>query len=158
MSPRPRSAARARSAEPGPSTVDLGPLPSFVGYALRRAQIAVFQDFVQTMAAHDVRPAQYSVLLLIDRNPGVNQTQLGEALGIKTANLVVMLNGLQKRGLTERRPDATDRRAHALHLTPAGAALMAALQTLQQEHERRMTAALGPDGKRTLLRLLATLA
>src|SRR5271163_2280086 len=108
----PRAAAAAPPAEP-----DLGPLPALVGYALRRAQLAVFQDFVETMAALDVRPAQFSVLLLIERNPGVNQTQISEALGIKTANLAVMLNALEARGLAKRRPDALDRRAHALHLT-----------------------------------------
>jgi len=58
-----------------------GALPERIGYALRRAQLAVFQDFVQTMAELDVRPAQYSVLLLIGINPGVSQTALGRGAG-----------------------------------------------------------------------------
>jgi DNA-binding MarR family transcriptional regulator len=157
--------ARSKTATRPPKTeivepiahVDLGPLPGFVGYVLRRAQLAVFQDFVQTMATLDIRPAQYSVLLVIARNPGVNQTQISDALGIKTANLVVMLNSLQARGLTERRPGSTDRRAHALFLTAGGRAAMQRLDKLQGEHERRIIAKLGPDGARVLLQLLAKL-
>src|SRR5277367_5335571 len=101
MITRSRAAARRHEAAEAPAPVDLGPLPALVGYTLRRAQLAVFQDFVETMAALDVRPAQFSVLLLIERNPGVNQTQISEALGIKTANLAVMLNTLEARGFAK---------------------------------------------------------
>jgi DNA-binding MarR family transcriptional regulator len=141
------------TSEPSPP-LDLGPLPGLVGYALRRAQLAVFQDFVETMASLDVRPGQYSVLLLIAINPGVSQTEISEALGIKPTNLAVLLNGLQARGLTERRRDAADKRAHALHLTATGKTLMRRLDGLIEEHEQRVTASLGPDGKARLLKLL----
>lgn len=150
----PAQSAAAEIEAPG---LALGDLPSFVGYALRRAQLAVFQDFVQTMAALDIRPAQFSVLLLIRENPGVKQTQISEALGIKSANFVVMLNELETRGLAKRRPGSADRRSHALYLTPAGEALMVRLDDLQLEHERRIEARLGADGKRRLLELLAQL-
>jgi len=136
---------------------DLGPLPGLIGYALRRAQLAVFQDFVLTMAALDVTPAQYSVLLLIDINPEVNQSQIGEALAIKPANLAVMLNGLEARGLARRRPGATDRRARALQLTAAGKALLRQLEARVADHERRLVDRLGPAAKRRLLALLAKL-
>src|ERR1051325_2851785 len=93
------SATRARTAAAPPGRrLDLGPLPGLIGYALRRAQLAVFHDFLRTMAKLDIRPAQFSVLLLIDVNPGVSQTAISAALGIKTANLAVMLNALEARG------------------------------------------------------------
>src|SRR5690242_17968045 len=115
---------KPRTSAPEPIGLALGDLPDRVGYALRRAQIAVFHDFVQTMAELDIRPAQYSVLLLIELNPGVSQAAVGDALGIKPANLAVMLNALQARGLLRRARDVTDRRAHALHLTAPGRALL----------------------------------
>jgi DNA-binding MarR family transcriptional regulator len=146
MSPRPKPTP--------PTSIDLGPLPDLVGYVLRRAQIAVFQDFVQTMATLDVRPAQFSVLLVIALNPGVNQTQISDALGIKTANLAVMLNELASRGLAERRPGAADRRAHALHLTARGKLLMRQLQTRVADHESRIVDRLGTAEKQQLLTLL----
>jgi len=160
MTTRSRAAAGqvARATREVPAAqADLGPLPALVGYALRRAQLAVFQDFVETMAALDVRPAQFSVLLLIERNPAINQAQIGEALGIKPANLAVMLNALAARGLAERRPGARDRRTHALRLTATGRALMRQLHARVADHERRMVERLGAAGKAQLLRLLARL-
>jgi DNA-binding MarR family transcriptional regulator len=71
---------------------------------LRRAQLAVFQDFFMAFAPFDIRPAQYSVLTVIERNPGLTQSQVAEALGIKRTNFVGMLDALEARGLTERRP------------------------------------------------------
>ena len=150
----PRSRTVARPAAEAARPLDLGPLPGLVGYALRRAQLAVFQDFVETMATVDIRPGQFSVLLLIAINPGVSQTEISEALGIKPTNLAVLLNGLQARGLTERRRGAADKRAHALHLTAAGKTLMRKLDELVQQHEARVTAGLGADGKARLLKLL----
>ncbi|MEJ0069726.1 MAG: MarR family transcriptional regulator [Pseudomonadota bacterium] len=152
MPPRAKTAAATT-----PAPVALGPLPNLVGYGLRRAQIAVFQDFVQTMAALDIRPAQFSVLLLIELNPGINQTQISEALGIKTANLAVMLNALAARGYAERRPGTADRRAHALYLTRSGRTVMRQLQARVAEHERRIVDRLGATEKQLLLRLLAKL-
>ena len=154
--PRSRAAAKP-AARPEPEAaqpLDLGALPGLVGYALRRAQLAVFQDFGETMATVDIRPGQFSVLLLIAINPGVSQTEISEALGIKPTNLAVLLNGLQARDLTERRRGTADKRAHALHLTAAGKTLMRKLDELVQQHEARVTAQLGADGKARLLKLL----
>jgi DNA-binding MarR family transcriptional regulator len=157
MATRSRAVVRHAVAEVPPAPLDLGPLPGLVGYALRRAQLAVFQDFGETMAALDITPAQYSVLLLIERNRAVNQAQIGEALGIKPANLAVMLNRLAARGLAERRPGMRDRRAHALVLTASGKALLRKLQARVAEHEGRQVERLGA-GKAQLLRLLAKLS
>src|SRR5690348_16351341 len=60
--------------------VDLGQLPGLIGYVLRRAQLAVFQDFFAAFAPHNIRPAQFSVLTVIDRNPGLTQSQVAGAL------------------------------------------------------------------------------
>ncbi len=65
------------------AAVDLDMLPELIGYALRRAQLAVFQDFHDSCAAEDIRTAQYAVLHLLRRNPGARQGQVGAALGIK---------------------------------------------------------------------------
>ena len=59
---------------PTRAKLDLGPLPHLLGYALRRAQIAVFADFIAAFEPLGLRPAQFSVLLLIDINPGCKQS------------------------------------------------------------------------------------
>src|SRR5215218_2413684 len=108
--------------------IDLGPLPELMGYVLRRAQLVVFQDFFNAFAPFDISPAQFSVLTVIERNPGLTQSQVAEALGIKRTNFVGMLDELERRTLAERRQTARDKRSHALYLTADGANLMRKLK------------------------------
>lgn len=136
------------------NAIDLGPLPELVGYMLRRAQLAVFQDFWRGYEPFDIRPAQYAVLLIIERNPGLRQSQVSNALNIKRANLVALLDSLEGRGLAKRVPVETDRRSYALHLTEDGAALMKKLAEVNAMHERRVNATIGEPGRKELLRLL----
>jgi DNA-binding MarR family transcriptional regulator len=134
-----------------------GALARNVGYVIRRAQLLIFQDFMQAMAEHDIRPGQFSVLTLIGRNPGVKPGAVSDALGIRFANLVVLLDELEARGLARRERAPEDRRSRALFLTAAGERLLAEMEAVVDAHERRVTRALGPAGKDELLRLLGVL-
>ncbi len=134
--------------------VDLGPLPDLIGYVLRRAQLEVFQDFFNAFTPFDIRPAQFSVLTVIERNPGLTQSQVAEALGIKRTNFVGMLDALEARKLAERRQTSGDKRSYALYLTAEGAALMRKLKPVLKTHETRMIERLGEDGRDRLVALL----
>ena len=134
--------------------IDLGPLPDLIGYVLRRAQLVVFQDFFATFAPFDISPAQFSVLTVIERNPGLTQSQVSAALGIKRTNFVGLLNELETRGLAERRQVAGDKRSYALYLTPEGTALMRRLRPVLKAHESRMVGLVAEDGRDRLVELL----
>ncbi|MBX3512202.1 MAG: winged helix DNA-binding protein [Xanthobacteraceae bacterium] len=134
--------------------LDLGELPSLSGYMLRRAQFAAFNDFLRFFDDLGVRPVQYAVLNVIDRNPGLKQSQVSEALGIKRANLVAILDALERRQLAKREAVATDRRSYALRLTDKGSALMQELRARSEAHEKRLAAVIGEDGRQQLLKLL----
>jgi DNA-binding MarR family transcriptional regulator len=140
-----------------PPSLDLGELPSALGYALRRAQLAAFKNFKDTFKGLDITPAQYSVLIVIERNPGLKQNQISDALGIKRANFVLLLNTLEERGLAQRAA-ATDRRSYALQITPNGKRLLNKLRALSADMETKFSAPIGMEGRETLLRLLAALA
>jgi DNA-binding MarR family transcriptional regulator len=135
--------------------LDLGELPFLSGYMLRRAQFAAFNDFLRFFDDLGVRPVQYAVLTVIDRNPGLRQSQISEALGIKRANLVAILDALERRGLAKREAVATDRRSYALRLTDKGAALMKELRARSETHEKRLAAVIGEAGRQQLLKLLS---
>jgi DNA-binding MarR family transcriptional regulator len=124
---------------------------------LRRAQLAVFADFVAGQRGTVARPGQFSILAVIERNPGLSQSRVCAALGIKRANLVVVIDHLESLGFVRRDTSATDRRSNRLQLTPAGQrALRSALET-QALHEARITRLLGIAGRRTFLKQLARL-
>lgn len=136
------------------SALDLGPLPELIGYVLRRAQLVVFQDFFSAFAPFDISPAQFSVLTVIERNPGLTQSQVAEALGIKRTNFVGLLDELERRSLAERRQAARDKRSYALYLTAGGADLTRKLKPVLRAHESRMIARIGEDGRDRLVALL----
>jgi len=140
------------------SRIDLGYLDDHIGYVVRRAQLAIFKDFIKTLAPVDIRPAQYSVLIVIDQNPGLTQAELGRALAIKRANLVGMLNELERRKLARRVASPSDRRSHALHLTSTGRQMLARFHRLALEHEKRASRTLDSDDKKLLLQLLGRVA
>src|ERR1700674_712553 len=93
----------------GRQSLDIGVLNDHLGYFIRRLQVWVFQDFIRTLAPVDIRPAQYSVLVVIAGNPGLSQSDLAACLGIERARLVRLLDKLEKRGLTQRLASRTDR-------------------------------------------------
>jgi DNA-binding MarR family transcriptional regulator len=143
---KPRRTQRRANGATSEAAVDLGPLPGYIGYALRRAQLATFQDFIRALAEVDIRPAQFSVLILLEVNPGLRPSQVSAALGIQRTNFVALSAELARRGLTRRGPAADDRRAHALYLTERGTALVQRMKALQQVHEQRVAGLIGTGG------------
>ncbi len=138
-----------------PSDLSLGALPHLLGYSLRRAQLAVFADFHSAFAPLDLRPAQFSALLLIDANPGCKQSEAAEALGIMQPNFVALMDDLESRGLARRAPSKSDRRSHALALTAKGRLLLARAMTVVSAHEARVTRGLSIAEAQNLFALLA---
>lgn len=152
--PMGKTATPSATSETPLGSLDLGPLPGLVGYMLRRAQIAMFKDFIETCATVDIRPILYAILTVIDRNPGVRQGEVGAVLGIKRSNFVSLLNELEARNLATRTRHATDGRSYALHLTAEGAAAVRRLNALVAGHERRLLDTFGKDGRDRLIDML----
>jgi DNA-binding MarR family transcriptional regulator len=152
---RPRTSGAVDEIEAGDAG-ELGPLTQYVGYALRRAQVAIFGDFIRTLAEVDLRPAQFSVLTVIDGNPGLLQSRAGGALGIQKANFVPLLRELERRGLVRRVP--LDGRSNGLHLTAAGTRLLARARRLHDEHHGRVAALIGEPERARLMATLRRLA
>jgi DNA-binding MarR family transcriptional regulator len=140
------------------SALDYGPLNQRIGYALRRAQLAVFRDFFKVFETYDVRPAQYSLLTIVEANPGASQTQVAEALGIKKTNFVAIIDAFEKRGLISRVRSETDRRLYGLFLTEAGAAMVASLHHVAASHEQRIVDLLGAENYAGLFAPLQAIA
>ncbi|MGE0563261.1 MAG: MarR family winged helix-turn-helix transcriptional regulator [Pseudolabrys sp.] len=131
----------------------LGHLTELIGYAVRRAQLAIFRDFRRSFDEFKIRPIQYGVLTVIEANPGLKQIEVCAALGIKRANFVHLINELERRGLAERR-SAEDQRANSLHLTRQGKTLMTKLRDINRQHEQRAATNLTEKERGQLINLL----
>lgn len=134
-----------------PARLDLGVLDGHLGYFIRRLQVWVFQDFIRTLAAIDIRPAQYSVLVVITANPGASQSQIAATLGIERARLARLLHKLEKRGLVERLQSPSDARSHALRLTRDGNRTLKRAKALAAKHETLLAETLGPERRKLIL-------
>ena len=71
--------------------------------------------------------------------------------------MVGMIDDLEERGLVERRRHPEDRRAYAIHLTPAAREVLAAGDRLADEQEQALLAPLDTAEREALLATLARL-
>jgi DNA-binding MarR family transcriptional regulator len=137
--------------------IDMGILPSLMGYMLRQGQLCVYHDFFETLAAENIRPPQFSILEVVSRNPGIRPSDVAAVIGVKRANLVPLVSALEQRGFLSRASSSGDRRAQSLQLTQEGKERLKHWHTLVLPHEDRLAGRLGPDGRAQLLNLLHAL-
>lgn len=136
-----------------------GGLRRLVGYQLAQATITTSQTFgAQVGQPFDLRPVEFTLLTLIHENPDVSASQLARALAVTAPNIKLWIDRLEQRGLAERVPSPTDRRAQHLRTTAQGAAL--ATDTLQRllDAELSTLAALTAGEQAILLELLHKVA
>lgn len=146
----------AKARERG-NKIDCSRMERRLGYVLRCAQLTVFQDVNAAFAAVNLRPVQYTILTLVESNPGSNQSQIADALRIKKTNFVAMIDELERCGLARRVPSNSDRRSLGLYLTEAGAALMPQLHAISDAHEARVSDHIGAQTYQDLFAPLSAL-
>ena len=131
------------------------PLPSFPGYALRRAANATAAELSARLAELGLRQSDVSVLILIAENPGVTASAIGRALDIQRANLVPLLNRLEDARLLARAP--IDRKSLGLDLTEPGRELLARARQVVESFEAELLARVPPEHRPHLLPALEAL-
>ena len=116
-------------------TLDATGLTHLVGYAASRAALEMRKVFVRHMQPLDLKIVDYCILVLVARNPQVNQKQLGQALDISAPNMAVTLDRLVERGWVQRIRSERDRRAQHIHLTVAGREVVARAEAISRTME-----------------------
>lgn len=138
--------------------LDYGALDELLGYTLRRAQVAMFLAFHAATRGLEITPPRFTALVVIDANPGINQSVLGRVLGIARSGAMALADWFEARGWVERRRRPNDGRAWGLHLTRKGEALVERMRRAVLAEDRRRAAVLSAKERRELLRLLNKLA
>jgi DNA-binding MarR family transcriptional regulator len=95
------------------------------------------------------------MLELIGRNPGLQQIQLGNALGLSRSAATLTIDFWEVRGCIERRSDKADRRSFGIYPTAKGEAELTRLRRLVLEADIALTGALTDEETAELRRLLA---
>jgi DNA-binding MarR family transcriptional regulator len=116
-------------------------------HLLHRAQQLAADRFMFLVGEDGVTLRQFAVLAAIAETPNVSQADLVRATGIDRSTLADMMVRMEKRGWVTRAPSATDARAKAVALAPAGRKI---LQSALQHAKAADAAILDalPKGKR----------
>ena len=149
--PRPR---RSKQSEWLNAPINVGILPNLLGFNIRRAQIALWRDFGRTVAEGGIRPGMFSLMVLVEANPGIAQVDLARELDQDKATIVGLIDALQRRHWLVRRRSRVDQRRHGIFLTPAGRRNLESLRREMLEHEQRFTRLFTPEEMNTLTTLL----
>ena len=130
-----------------------------LGYQLAQAAIATTQVFAERIGeAFELRPVEFTILSLVDENPGVSARQLATALAVTPPNITMWIDKLEGRGLVERERSSTDRRAQHIRATDKGSTLARKALRAVSEGEHAALARLSAAERAMLIELLHKVA
>jgi DNA-binding MarR family transcriptional regulator len=138
--------------------IDYGVLDTLLGYAVRRAQIRLYEDFVASLAPWGITPPRFSAMVIVARNPGLKLTQLAKVMGIARSGAVILVDALEELDYMKRLPVPEDRRAFSLSLTEKGQRDLLAITQAVQAHDERMARMFTVDEQARLRQQLTQLA
>lgn len=133
-------------------------LVSSAVFLIGRLGVAVKLEAMEEFDQAGFSPWHYGVLALLEEGARETQATIADSLGIDRSQLVGLLDGLEERGLVERRRDPNDRRRQMVSLTAAGHRELATLRKMVRRIEDEFLAPLGEDERAALHELLLKLA
>jgi DNA-binding MarR family transcriptional regulator len=110
-----------------------------------------------SLAQWDISPSQARALRVLARHNGVRLSELAEHLRIAARSATEVVDGLEAKGLVQRRPDPQDRRATLVEPTRRGAELNAAIRTARGTQAERLFDRLSATDRAHLGRILGKL-
>jgi MarR family transcriptional regulator for hemolysin len=90
-----------------------------LGLAIKTASKSLERAFdVELRGQYGLSSGQWKVIIVLSIQNGLSQKELAEKIFIDTTTLVPIIDGMEKKGLVERRTDPKDRRNNNVFLTP----------------------------------------
>ncbi len=97
------------------------------GHLIRRCHQIAVGMFMEAYRGTGLTPVQLSILFVLKRRPGIDQTQLSGLVALDRTNTATTLLRLEQKGLISRTTGKSDRRIKHVYLTDAGGQLLAEL-------------------------------
>ncbi|WP_456843829.1 MarR family winged helix-turn-helix transcriptional regulator [Cellulomonas sp. P5_C6] len=123
-------------------------LVRWIGWAQRKAG----DDWIR---ARELSHEQAFALGYLVQNPGAIQRDIAEMTRTSPASVSSLLQGLERRGLVERRTDAGNERSKRVYATPEGAQLIAGFDSAMAEVDESILAPLDDTERAALHALLS---
>lgn len=142
-----------------PHAPDTSGVDHVIGFLLALADVPARRVFQRHVGApFELRPVEFSLLLLLLAQHGAAPKQLAAWLRVPPPQVTLLVDRLGARHLLERRRSPTDGRALQIHLTAAGVALAERVQRISLTMEDSWLAPLSPAERAMLRELLLKLA
>jgi DNA-binding MarR family transcriptional regulator len=132
------------------------PLNDHTGYLLRTAFLRA-AGVVGEVFPPGAHPRDAGVLSMLQAMGPCSQQQLSYSLNVNRSMMVKLIDGLEARGLVERRRNPDDRRSYALYPTDEGRKALAAMGPDMDRGDQVLAASLSPAERERLVELLHTL-
>jgi DNA-binding MarR family transcriptional regulator len=154
-----RSKATARTDATPAGDLAEAHLQRVLGYRLAQATIATTAVYMQAVGEpFELRPVEFTMLALINQNPGGSPAQLAKALAVTAPNVTMWIDRLEQQGWVVRERDETDKRALKLRLTTRGATIVGKATEQVLAGEERAFATLSAGERTILIELLHKVA
>lgn len=142
------------------SRLSEGPVHGILGYQLAQASIVTDQVFDERVGSLDggLRRVEFTILALVQANPGVSARSLARALAVTPPNIAIWIDKLESRGLVERERSSRDARVQHIRLSRAGATLVQRCTQALLEGEQAALATLTTAERAMLVELLHKMA
>jgi len=104
--------------------VDPGAVRAFL--TLLRVGSDVLDAFERFLAGHKISQGSFTVLMVLNREPGVGQNPsvMAQKCGVTRATMTGLINGLERKQLIRRESAQSDRRTVLIYLTAKGIELL----------------------------------
>ncbi|WP_338414905.1 MarR family transcriptional regulator [uncultured Sphaerotilus sp.] len=136
-----------------------GVLDSVVGHHLACARVTTHVTFLKHFGQpFDLRPVEYSLLMLLAANAQLTPKQLAQSLALSAPNLTILLDRMQERGVLQRVRSEVDRRSQHVMLTDSGRALADEIATKTPAMEGELDGCLSRAERALLIELLDKIA
>ena len=111
----------------------------------------------ETLAPWDITPGHLRALRVLSRHGPLRLSRLSDQLHIAPRSATEVTDALESRGLVERQPDLTDRRATLVQLTEHGRSVLDAIRAARGSEAERLFSQLSPADQADLARILRQL-
>jgi DNA-binding MarR family transcriptional regulator len=119
-------------------------------FLLARLGFGIKARAIEAFEAAGFSMYEYSVLATLSEQARTSQATIADALHLDRSQLVGVLDGLEERGLVERRRDPADRRRHTVSLTAEGKRQLVRLRSIMKRLEDAFLEPLDDDARAVL--------